>query len=62
MNSNDENDTADKIPAIPLEVKPTNDPTLKSRVEFAEKLEPGKKKKINGEIHVWWLYDDGGNF
>ncbi|XP_055351604.1 solute carrier family 12 member 3-like isoform X2 [Paramacrobiotus metropolitanus] len=50
----------DKIQAIPLEVKPTDDPILKARVELAEKLEPGKKKKIVGEIHVWWLYDDGG--
>ena len=46
--------------AIPLEVNPTNDPKLQARVEMAERFEPGKKKKCVGEIHVWWLYDDGG--
>lgn len=47
-------------PALPLEVRNTEDPLLRSRIALAESLEPGRKNKIAGEIHVWWLYDDGG--
>ncbi|OWA49967.1 Solute carrier family 12 member 2 [Hypsibius exemplaris] len=55
----------------PLEVKDSLRPEMKARVAFAERLRPGRghrfengklvgDDKIVGEIHVWWLYDDGG--
>jgi hypothetical protein len=54
----------DMVNAIPLELKPLDDidPDLQDRVRLAERFESGKKKYIGGEIHVWWLYDDGGTF
>ncbi|XP_055357606.1 LOW QUALITY PROTEIN: solute carrier family 12 member 3-like [Paramacrobiotus metropolitanus] len=46
--------------AVPLDILPTDDPDMVARINLARKFEPGKKKRMNGEIHVWWLYDDGG--
>lgn len=56
---------------IPMEVKDSLQPEMKARVALAERLRPGRgnrfengklvgDEKIVGEIHVWWLYDDGG--
>lgn len=31
-----------------------------SRVDLADRFHGKNKEKIQGEIHVYWLYDDGG--
>ncbi|OWA51104.1 Solute carrier family 12 member 2 [Hypsibius exemplaris] len=43
-----------------MEVNQVDDPVILARIALAQRLEPGKKKKLDGEIHVWWLFDDGG--
>jgi hypothetical protein len=54
-----------------MEVKDSLRPEMMARVALAERFQPGRgsrfqhgklvtDEKILGEIHVWWLYDDGG--
>ncbi|GAU95054.1 hypothetical protein RvY_06735 [Ramazzottius varieornatus] len=50
------------VNAIPLEVRREgNTPEMEARILLAERFQPAKKERgLDGEIHIWWLYDDGG--
>ncbi|XP_055351992.1 solute carrier family 12 member 2-like isoform X2 [Paramacrobiotus metropolitanus] len=48
------------IDNVTVEVKDVKNPEMLARIELSKRFEAGKKKIILGEIHVWWLYDDGG--